>query len=135
MPANFQAQAGAGQINLFEIVSNYTKNATDISNGIIEFTYYESILDHTIRATATLADTGHRRDGEGTAVVEKDDVNLNVGELINIKFTDGYGHQLYFATEKENQLRILETRNIDESANNVVYTIDMTSTEYHDNDN
>lgn len=75
MPANFQAQAGAGQINLFEIVSNYTKNATDISNGIIEFTYYESILDHTIRATATLADTGHRRDGEGTAVVEKDDVN------------------------------------------------------------
>jgi hypothetical protein len=135
MPANFQAQAGSGQINLFEIVSNYTKDATDISNGIIEFTYHESILDHTVRATATLTDAGHRRNGQGTAVVEKDDVNLNTGEFVNIKFTDGYGHQIYFDVAKDNQLRVLETRNIDESTNKIVYTIDMTSTEYHDNDN
>ena len=135
MTANIQAQGGSGQINLFEIVSNYTKKPTDISNGIIEFTYHESILDHTIRATATLTDTGYRRNEEGSAIVESGDVNLNTGEFVNIKFTDGYDNQIYFDVENNNQLRILETRNIDESTNKIVYTIDMTSTEYHDNDN
>jgi len=135
MPANFQAQAGEGQINIFELVSNYTKKSTDISNGILELTYYESILDHTVRATATLADTGYRKSGQGSAVVEKNDVNLNTGELINLQITDGYGHQLYFSDKNKNQLRVLETRNIDESTNKIVYTMDMTSTEYHDNDN
>jgi hypothetical protein len=135
MPANIGAQGGEGQIQIFELVSNYTKKTTDISNGILELTYHESILDHTVRATATLADTGHRKIEDGVAVVEKDDVNLNSGELINLKFTDGYGYSLYFSTKTKNQLRVLETRNIDESASNIVYTIDMTSTEYHDNDN
>lgn len=135
MTANVPAQGGEGQINLFELVSNYGKPPLDISNGIIDLTYYESILDNTVRATATLADTGYRKSGEGFAVVEKDDVNLNTGEYINLKITDAYNYQLYFSTSKNNQLRVLETRNIDESANKIIYTIDMTSTEYHDNDN
>lgn len=135
MPANIQAQAGEGQINLFELISNYNKTPIDISSGTLELTYYESILDHTIRATATLTDTGYRNSGQGSAIIEKGDINLNTGELINLKITDGYGQQLYFSTEKKNQLRVLETRNIDESTNKIVYTIDMTSTEYHDNDN
>ncbi len=135
MPAaNIAAQAGEGQINLFEIISNYNQ-PLDISSGTLELTYYESILDHTVRATATLADTGYRQSGEGGAVVEKNDVNLNTGELINLKFTDGYGNQLYFSNQKNNPLRVLETRDIVESTNKIVYTIDMTSTEYHDNDN
>lgn len=135
MPANIQAQAGEGQINLFELTSNYTKKPTDISNGIIELSYHESILDHTVRATATLADTGYRRSGSGFSILEKDGSNLNSGEYINLKITDGYGNQLYFSKERNNNLRVLETRNIDESTNKIVYTIDMTSTEYHDNDN
>ena len=134
MLGNIQAQGGEGQIQIFELISNYAKGPIDISNGILELTYHESILDHTIRATATLADTGHRKIAGGVAVVEKDDVNLNSGEFVNLKFTDGYGHQLSFSTKNKNQLRVLETRNIDESASNIVYTIDMTSTEYHNND-
>jgi len=134
MLGNIQAQGGEGQIQIFELISNYAKGPIDISNGILELTYHESILDHTIRATATLADTGHRNIADGVAVVEKDDVNLNSGEFVNLKFTDGYGHQLSFSTKNKNQLRVLETRNIDESASNIVYTIDMTSTEYHNND-
>jgi hypothetical protein len=136
MSGNIAAQGGEGQIQIFELISNYDKGPIDISNGILELTYHESILDHTIRATATLADTGHRKLQEGVAVVEKDDVNLNTGELINLKFSDGYGQELYFSTKNNNKnpLRVLETRDIDESASNIVYTIDMTSTEYHDND-
>ena len=136
MTANIQSQAGEGQINLFEIVSNYSdKPTTDISNGIIELTYYESILDHTVRATATLVDTGYRRSGESVSVFENSDVKLNGGEFINVKFTDGYENEIYFDVANNNQLRVLETRDIQESTNKVVYTVDMTSTEYHDNDN
>lgn len=136
MTANIQAGAGEGQISIFEVVSNYgDKKGTDIKNGIIELTYYESILDHTVRATATLVDTGHRTAGEGVTVIENGDVNLNTGEKINLKITDGYGTQLYFDQETDNALRLLQVRNVEESTNNTVYSIDLTSTEYHTNDN
>jgi len=134
MTANIQAGPGEGQINIFEIVSNYTKKGTDIKNGIIELIYYESILDHTVRATATLTDTGYRTAGAGAAAVEDSDVNLTVGEKINLKITDGYGTQLYFDEELDNPFRLLQARNIQESVNKIVYTIDLTSTEYHTND-
>jgi hypothetical protein len=135
MAANIQAGAGEGQINIFEIVSNYTKKGSDVKNGIIELTYYESILDYTVRAVATLTDTGYRASGEGTSVVENSDVNLNTGEKINLKITDGYGSVLNYDMETDNPLRILQTRDIQESTNKILYTIDMTSTEYHTNDN
>jgi hypothetical protein len=132
MPANIQAQAGEGQITMFEIESNYGK-PVDVSQGVIELTYYESILDCTVRASATFVDSGYRKSASSVSVIEKDDVNLNVGEKINLKMKDGNNFELKFTGN--NKLRVLETRNVDESVNKVIYTIDMTSLEYHDNDN
>jgi hypothetical protein len=131
MPANIAAQAGEGQINLFEIGSNYNQ-PVDFSGGIMELSYYESILDHTIRATATFADTGHRKTGEGTAGVEKDDINFTAGEPVNLKITDGYQFTLDFTGPR--QLRIKEVRNIDESTNKIIFTIDLFSKETIDNE-
>ena len=133
MAANIQAQAGQGQISLFEVESNYdTKKSTDISNSILEFTYYESILDHTIRATATFADTGHRSNGEGSAVVEEGDANLTTGEKVNLKISDGNNTKLDFV--KDNHFRIQKVRDIDESTNKIVYTLDLWSKECIDNE-
>jgi hypothetical protein len=131
MPANVAAQAGEGQINLFEIGSNYNE-PVDFSGGIIELSYYESILDHTIRATATFADTGYRKSGEGTAGVEKDDINFTAGEPVDLKISDGYQFTLDFTGSK--QLRIKEVRNIDESTNKTIFTIDLFSKESIDNE-
>lgn len=132
MTANIQAQAGAGQITLFEIESNYTKKFTDVSSGIIELNYYESILDHSVRATATFVDTGHRGSDEGASILEKNDINLTVGEKINLKFNDGLNNKLNFTGDTH--LRIKETRNIEESTNKVVFTLDLWSKECMDNE-
>jgi hypothetical protein len=131
MPANVAAQAGEGQINLFEIGSNYNE-PVDVAGGILELSYYESILDHTVRATATFADTGYRKGGEGSAALEKDDINLTAGEKVSLKFTDGNQFTLNFTGDKH--LRIKEVRNIDESTNKTIFTVDLFSKESIDNE-
>lgn len=130
MPANFAAQAGEAQIKLFEFESNYNE-PVDVAGGVLELNYYESILDNTVRATATFADTGYRK-GEGSAVVEDSDLNLTVGEKVNLKVTDGNEFVLDFTGTK--QLRIKETRNIDESTNKIVFTVDLFSKESINNE-
>lgn len=130
MPANFAAQAGEAQIKLFEFESNYNE-PVDVSGGILELNYYESILDNTVRATATFADTGYRK-GEGSAVVEDSDLNLTVGEKVNLRVTDGNQFDLDFTGTK--QLRIKETRNIDESTNKIIFTVDLFSKESINNE-
>ena len=78
MPANIAAQAGEGQLKMFEVYSNYNAvNVLDYLTGIIEVNYYESILDDTVRATATFADTGYRKSKEdAVGVFKKDDINM-----------------------------------------------------------
>lgn len=132
MPAaNIAAQAGESQINLFEIYSNYGE-PIDVSSSCIELDYYESILDNSIRASATFVDTGFRSSNNGSSAMEKDDVNLTVGEKVNLKVTDGKQFTLNFADN--NQFRIEEVRNIEESNNKIKYTIDLFSKESIDNE-
>jgi len=131
MPAaNRAAQAGEGQISSFEIYSNYNE-PVDVASGCIKLDYYESILDNTVRATATFSDTGFRFGKEGSASVEKDGINLTAGEKVHLKIRDGNQFPLNFVDDK--QLRIEEVRNIDESTNNIVFTIDLHSKESIDN--
>lgn len=132
MSANFAAEGGQGQINLFEIESNYKRRPLDIASSVIEFNYYESILDNTIRANATIVDTGYRNEAEGKAIVESEGVKLTIGEKINIKITDGYGTTLSFLNEKHFRLRIpfQETR----STNKVTFGVDLYTEESINND-
>lgn len=122
MPANFAAEAGQGQINLFEIESNYGKSL-DISASVVEFTYYESILDNTIRANATIVDTGYRNSEEGHAIPEEKGVKLTTGEKVNIKITDGYDTTLSFLNQKHLILKLpkQETR----TTNKVSFNIEL----------
>lgn len=131
MSANISAQAGQSQITLFEITSNYSDKTVNIARGIIEFNYYESILDNTIRASAILIDTGNRTGEQTGSLLEEKDVNLNVGEFVNVKLVDGNGLELKFAGD--NKFRLSITKDVQENVNKVSFTAHMTSTEYHDN--
>ena len=131
MAENFAAQAGSGQINLFEVYSNYN-DPVDVSSACIELNYYESILDNTVRAEATFVDTGYRKDEDGSSVFEKDDVNMTSGEKVFLKITDGYETQLSFIEDK--QLRINgDPGASSEDVNKVVFSVDMYSKEAIDN--
>jgi hypothetical protein len=135
MPSNLAAQAGQGQLNYFEVYTNYDKiEFLDYSNGIIEIDYYESILDCTTRTIATFCDTGYRRDKkDGVSVFEKDDINMTSGEKVFFKMTDGYDYKLEFKNEKQFRINGDPQLNI-ERENRVIFSIDMYSQESMIND-
>jgi hypothetical protein len=130
MTANIKAQAGEGQLRLFKIFSNYGK-PVDVESGVFDFHYYESILDNTTRVTASFVDTGYRKlEGFPTTegALERGDLNLTVGERVTVTVVDGYDFVLNL------DMRIKEVRNVDESVNKMVYTVDLFSKESIDNE-
>jgi hypothetical protein len=130
MASNRRAAAGESQIKLFELGSNYNKGG--ISPKGIEFDYYESILDNSVRATITIVDTGHRETKDGSSLYEEEDINLTSGEPVGLKITDGNNTTLDLTGDKK--LRVKEARNIDESTNKMVFTFDLCSKETIDNE-
>ena len=134
MPANIAAQGGEGQLKMFEVYSNYgVVDVLDYLTGIIEVNYYESILDDTVRATATFADTGYRKSKEdAVGVFEKDDINMTSGEKVHLILEDGYGEELKLTDDK--QLRINGDPGLTvESVNKVIFSVDTYSKESIDN--
>lgn len=131
MSANIAAQGGEGQIHLFEINSNYDKPKVDLAGGIVELNYYESILDPTIRVTATFVDTGYRN-GEGSSIIEEQGIKLTTGEKVELKITDGYNKTLSFLGDRH--LRVVKPRQTQTSTNKTVFTIDFITKEEVDNE-
>jgi len=131
MPANIAAQGGQSQIDLFEFESNYDKPKLDLAGGIVELNYYESILDNTVRATATFADTGYRKE-EGSAVTEEQGIKLTTGEKVNLKITDGYDTTLSFLGEKH--LVVMEPKQTAGTTNKITFDIDLITAEAVNND-
>jgi hypothetical protein len=86
------------QIKRFEIVSNRGKTV-EISNGFAQLYYYESILENTVKATATYADTGNRNyAGETSATTEANDVDLQYAEKVFLDIQDDERGRLQFTT-------------------------------------
>jgi hypothetical protein len=78
-------------INRIDIISNKDQSkSVSITNGTIRLMYYESILQDTIRATVTFADTGNAIDNktalEGLPIIGQ--------EKVQIKFEDNNGKSL-----------------------------------------
>jgi hypothetical protein len=130
MASNRRAAAGESQIKLFELGSNYNKDG--ISPKGIEFDYYESILDNSVRATITIVDTGHREGEDGTSVYEEEDINLTSGEPVGLKVSDANQNILDLTGDKK--LRVKEVRNLDESTNKIIFTFDLCSEESINNE-
>ena len=127
--SNVNAGAGSGQIKELTFYSNYGNKDLNVANSTIELNYYESILDPTVRCSMTFVDSGYREDKEdGSAVSEKDDVNLTSGEKVHLKIVDGYGTELIFIDDK--QLRINgDPSASSEAVNKVVYSVNTYSKE------
>jgi len=87
------------QIKRFEIVSNNGK-VVEISNGFSQLYYYESLLENSVKAKVTYADTGYRNtSGESTVTTESGDLDLQYAEKVFLDIEDVARDRLQFITE------------------------------------
>ena len=61
------APESAGNIVKFQISSNFTDYAVDLSAGVVDFRYYENVLANNVTASATIVETGYQSDDSGGA--------------------------------------------------------------------
>lgn len=115
----------AATANLFEISSNSGGSSFDVRTGSPRIEYRESMIDHTIRISAAVVDTGQ----SGLSAAEA--LKLQGGEKVSFKYTDGAGNVLDFSDG--NSLRLshknFETRSFKSSS----FIAQIVSKEFLDN--
>jgi len=122
-------KAESGNIKKFEVYSNSGETIDLTGAGVLsELVYYESILDLTVRASATFVDSGNRTSGEGISLVEE----LSSGNKTNIKISDNYGTTLSFSGN--NHLRVKQPRNMLQDTFKSTFTVDLYSRDFITND-
>lgn len=123
-------KAESGNITKCLIYSKGSGTA-DISPGIVDFSYYESILDASVRVTLMVIDTGNSQGGgDSMAVLYK--LKLTGFEKVELSFSDNYQNKLNFTGNKS--LYIDKIRNVISSAETTFYMIDLVSKELLAND-
>ena len=120
-------KAESGNISKFLIHSNRGGGSLDVSGGIMDLSYYESILDTSIRFKVILLDSGHSTGSDDIAALYK--LKLSGFERVEATFSDNNGNKLTFAG-----LYISKITNILSSAEQMVYTIHLASKEVLAND-
>ncbi len=91
------APEAAGNIVKFQISSNFTDYAVNLSAGVVDFRYYENVLANNVTATATVVETGYQADNSGGAAGKQSTVDglpIRGGERTDITIEDAYGNEL-----------------------------------------
>ena len=81
----------AANIIKLKISSNFGDGAIDISGGVVDFQYYESVLSNHITSTIAVMETGFEMDKSGKPKASKgiiDSLPIRGGERVDIR---GFG--------------------------------------------
>ncbi len=124
--------AKSGNISKLEIFSNKVNESKDISAGVVECDYYESILEPTVRFSILVADTGHEVGGGSEAISALQFLKLSGSEKVHLNIEDAYGNKLKY--EEDTALYIEKIRNISSSQSGLIYVLDLFSREAVAND-
>ena len=128
---DFSAQAG--NIEEFVISANTSDRAVDMSNGVVDFKYYESVLSNGITATATIVETGYTDEGADVKGGILDGLPIRGGERTDIRVMDAQPvhNELNFTDEG---LYINRVRGADPGTQKDLYFIDFVSKDFLSND-
>lgn len=124
-------KAESGNISKCLIHSNRGSGSADISGGIVDFSYFESILDNSVRFTLIVLDSGHN-EGKPDDIAILYKLKLSGFERVELTFNDNNNNQLKFTGN--NALYINKISNILSSSETMLYTIDLCSKEVLAND-
>jgi len=127
------APESAGNIVKFQISSNFTDYAVELSAGVVDFRYYENVLANNVTASATIVETGYQSDGGGDASGKQSTVDglpIRGGERTDITIEDAYGNELTL----EEGLYVNRLRDVDPGTSKDVYYLDFASKEFFANE-
>ena len=127
------APESAGNIVKFQISSNFTEYAVDLSAGVVDFRYYENVLANNVTASATIVETGYQEDAGGDAGGKQSTVDglpIRGGERTDITIEDAYGNELTL----EEGLYVNRLRDVDPGTSQDVYFLDFASREFFANE-
>jgi len=125
-------RTGPGNIKKFSISSNGGGGggggSVDMSAGIVDYSYYESVLTNSISATATIIETGN---GEGAAKKGVlDTLPIRGGEKAEIEIEDAQKNKLQLNVD----FHVNRVRDADPGTQQDLYYIDFASKEYFQNE-
>ena len=134
-----QFTANSGNVEKFKLSSNANSNARDLSPGVVDFRYYESILSNAITATATVVETGFTEQGgqTGTQQGTIDWLPIRGGERTDILIEDAQDppNQINFDTNDIiDGLYVNRVRNVNPGTQKDTYFLDFSSKEYFSNE-
>ena len=111
-----------GNITEFQINSNTGGGSVDLSAGVVDYRYYESVLSNNVSATAMIVDTGNSDVG---GVL--DGLPVRGGERTQIKIEDNQGGELNIP------LYVNRARDAVPGTQQDLYILDFASKEYFAN--
>lgn len=124
-------KAESGNISKCLIHSNRGNGVADISAGIVDFSYFESILDNSVRFSLIILETGNN-EGKSDDIAILYKLKLSGFERVELTFNDNNSNILKFTGK--NALYISKISNVLSSSEQIVYTIDLCSKEVLAND-
>ena len=124
--------ASPGNIQKFKISSNSSGDAVDLSGGVVEFRYYESVLSNNVTATAVIVDSGFQSEGNSIRAAKGvlDSLPVRGGERTDIVIEDNEGNQLNL----KRGLYVNRVRDADPGTSKDVFFIDFASQEFFANE-
>ncbi len=123
----------AANIIKFKISSNFGDEAIDMSGGVVDFYYYESVLSNHVTTTLTMMETGFETDSKGQPKASKgliDSLPIRGGERVDFIIEDNYGNEL----KVDEGLYVNRLRDVDAGTSQDIYFMDLASREYFANE-
>ena len=123
----------AANIIKFKISSNFKDEAIDMSGGVVDFYYYESVLSNHVTTTLTIMETGFETDSKGQPKASKgliDSLPIRGGERVDFTIEDNYGNEL----KVDEGLYVNRLRDVDAGTSQDIYFMDLASREYFANE-
>ena len=94
--------AEAGYIKEFTVASNDNKGNISMVGGLVNFQYFESIMDNTVKVSAVFNDSGDSINGK----TARSGLPIVTEEKVTIKIEDNCNNILEFSDKKNNPLFI-----------------------------
>ena len=118
-------------ISMADIYSNVNeKDFVGLREGILRLTYYESILQDSVRVVLYYADSGNTIEKDGKKLTALEGLPIVGQERVELVFEDNNKNKIEFTKEGKNNLYVNKVTPITDDSTRSLVMLDLVSKEY-----